>query len=232
MNHVAWVRSVCTLKALLCSNQEDTVMCSKESSGRKERPAYIFFIQEEQWMRFFCMSIGVCVCVCLHVFLSRAGMCMKCSLHCALPTRPFLDPSKLSKTPQGSPSLSEALSRSSSPRSSSSSSSSSSGDGSLQFSVPQLSSSSSASCFTTSAGGGGGGRGGGGGALSLHSVWSSNASGFSSISLINGGIGPGISIFRVIALSAPGMRDHMTCLTNRNAKYRKLQWMLFYFYWV
>lgn len=36
---------------------------------------------------------------------------------------------------------------------------------------------------------------------------SSNISGFSSISRIRGGIGPGISIFRVMALSAPMKRD-------------------------
>lgn len=46
---------------------------------------------------------------------------------------------------------------------------------------------------------------------------SSNISGFSSISRIRGGIGPGISIFRVIALSAPTMERQRERLRRTEA---------------
>ncbi len=118
--------------------------------------------------------------------------------HWALPPWLFLDTSTLgSWLPQASPSLSVPLS--SSP---SSSSSSSSGEGSLPFSVAQLSSSSSCSFFIVSRAGGGAGSSSSG-FFSVDSVWSSKASGFSSISRMRGGMGPGISILRVMALSAP-----------------------------
>ncbi len=117
--------------------------------------------------------------------------------HWALPPWLFLDTSTLgSWLPQASPSLSVPLS------SSPSSSSSSSGEGSLPFSVAQLSSSSSCSFFIVSRAGGGAGSSSSG-FFSVDSVWSSKASGFSSISRMRGGMGPGISILRVMALSAP-----------------------------
>lgn len=53
---------------------------------------------------------------------------------------------------------------------------------------------------------------------------SSNISGFSSISRIRGGIGPGISIFRVIALSAPTER-HEEDWESRSAQRIRNAWV-------
>ncbi len=151
----------------------------------------ILFVSADQVSRIQCLPL-LSVCIRHACILSSSG-------HCALPVALFLAPPMSTCRSHSSSSLSPARSRPSSAHSSSSSSSSSRAD-----------SSSLSRLMAWTAGGGRGAEA----PVSLESELSSKSSGFSSISLIRGGMGPGISIFRVMARSAPKLTQRWCVLIS------------------
>lgn len=65
MDHAAWVKSVCTHKALLCSIEEET-MCSKERERGREGQ---HFVEVGEWVRLCGMCLCVYFCVCVNQYM-------------------------------------------------------------------------------------------------------------------------------------------------------------------